>query len=448
MMNGMPGSETAASWIRRHGPALAFFIVAIALFLIANRGAYRGYFADDELDNLAFTNQLFASDFVEGLIEPVFYQNNFRPAGHLFFRLMGDRFGLWFPPYVGALQAIHLLNVALVWLVLRRLQLPAVACGAGAMLFAFHMATFDVYWKPMYVFDLLCGTFCLVTLLLWMADSWIAWGLGLVSMWLAFRSKEIAVMLPVAMAAYELLSGRRRWRRLIPFAAFSLWFGLQGLSHGAGLKTDYSLSFHASDLWKTVLFYASKLVTVPYEGAALIVLAAAVLAAVFFVRDWRLLFGLILFGAMIVPMLLLPGRLFGAYLYVPLIGFSVAAGCVAAGRGYAGRGLAPHGWLLGLFLMMWLSWNYVNLRAMRRAWLIEAEDRRMYVAALTGLALEQPGITTFVYEDGPLAEYGANAAVRWLHPGKPIVMVSEQESKTEVLMESPILATSAHPYRR
>lgn len=409
--------------------AVLSLLAIAALFLIANRGAYRSYFLDDELDNLAFTNQLFPSDFTQGLLLPMFYQNNFRPAGHLFFRVMGDAFGLWFPPYIAALQLLHLLNVALLWLVLHRLRLPPIACAAGAMLFAFHMAVFDVYWKPMYVFDLLCGTFCLLTLVFWMTDSWLSWTLSLISVWLAFRSKEIAVMMPVALAGYEIVLGRRRWLRLVPFAAFSLWFGLRGLFHASSLKTDYSLSFRPLDLWNTTLFYTMKIATTHYAGAAIFVVL--VILAIVFVRGRRLLFGLVMFVAMLVPMLLLPGRMYAAYLYVPMIGLSIAAACVAARQRLA---------ILAVFFAIWIPWNYMNLRSMRRIWLQQADDRRLYVAALTGLASRQPEVTSFIYQEAPLVEYGANAAARWLHPGKPILMVSEQEPKPPELLQSPKLA--------
>jgi len=422
------GIDSRVKQNRWVNPWLALLATA-ALFLVANRGAYRGYFDNDELDNLAFTDQLFPSDFAEGLLLPVFFRNNFRPAGHLFFRFLGDGFGLWFAPYVAAIQLLHLLNVGLLWALLRRLKLPPVACAAGSLLFAFHMAVFDIYWKPMYVFDLLCGTFCLICLLLWTSDRWIAWALSLLSLWLAFRSKEIAVMMPAVLVAYELLFGQKRWVRLAPFLAFSLWFGTRGLFHAAGLRTDYSLSFRVADLWNTTLFYAAKVTGVPFAGA--IVLVVLMILAVVFVRDRRLYLGLGMFAVMLLPMLLLPGRMFSAYLYVPLIGLSIAAACVAARQ----RAV-----LIVLFFAAWLPWNYVNLRRMRTVTLEQAEDRREYVAALTDLADRQPAITSFIYLEGPLLEYGANAAARWLHPGKPILMVSEREPKLPGLLQSPKLA--------
>src|SRR5207237_6965307 len=104
-------------------------------------------------------------DFITPLLTPRFFENNFRPVGHLSYWFMGRLAGLTFPPYILVIHAVHLINVVLLWLLLRRLELPPAADATGVLFFAFHMAAFDVYWKFMYVFDLLCGTFCLLSLL-------------------------------------------------------------------------------------------------------------------------------------------------------------------------------------------------------------------------------------------------------------------------------------------
>src|SRR5215472_11396314 len=95
----------------RRWAAPLFLIAVAAFFLIANRAAYKSYFMDDELDNIVTTGELGASDFAAGLLLPRYYENNFRPFGHLFFRLMGDTFELHFPPYIAALHLLHLLNI-------------------------------------------------------------------------------------------------------------------------------------------------------------------------------------------------------------------------------------------------------------------------------------------------------------------------------------------------
>lgn len=414
-----------------------FLIAVAALFLIANHGAYHGYFLDDEMDNLVNTGELLPGDFLGGLLLPRYYSNNFRPAGHLFYRLMGDTFELRFGPYITALHILHLLNLLLLWLILRRLSLPLLASGAGVLLFAFHMAVFDVYWKPMYVFDLLCGTFCLLALLFWMHDGWLFGLLSLLSFWLAFRSKEIAIMFPVALVIYELWFGKRRWLKLAPFLAISLWFGIQGLMHGSSLHADYSMSFNPVDIWHSAVYYSSKLLVLPHElppnqGALVLVgVIAAFLASAFLVRDRRFVFGLITFAAMLAPMLLLVNRLYGAYLYVPLIGVAIAFAAVSS---------RIHIAIPIVFFALWIPWNYANLRHLRAEALSQAEDRRRYMATLTGLAHQQPQIVSFIYEDGPFQLYGAKAVELWLHPGTLVTVVREEQPKPQGFLQSPRLA--------
>ena len=138
---------------------LLLFVAFAALFLTVNRDAYRGYFQDDEIDNLSWAPYLSTMDFVKGALTPRFQPNNFRPVGHYYFHAAEQLFGLDFPKYVAVIHAIHLVNVWLLWLLARRLGAKPFAAGAACAFFAFHMALFDNFWKPMYVFDILCAAF-------------------------------------------------------------------------------------------------------------------------------------------------------------------------------------------------------------------------------------------------------------------------------------------------
>src|SRR5262245_61812288 len=179
---------------------------------------------------------------------------------------MGNQFALDFPKYVFPLHALHLLNVWLIWLIARRLGLSPFAAGAGALFFAFNIVVFDVYWKPMYVFDLLCATFCLSSLLFYMRRWLIA---SFVMFWLAYKSKELAVMLPFVLAAYEYWFGKRRWMPLAPFVAASLTFGLQGVFLNPNRNNDYTFHFGPGTIFKTAGFYARDILLVPFAGLAL-----------------------------------------------------------------------------------------------------------------------------------------------------------------------------------
>src|SRR5882724_2098945 len=136
---------------------LLLFVLLAALFLIANRRAYEGYFQDDEIDNLSWTPYAPVTEYLKAALTPRFQENNFRPVGHFYFHAAEHFFGLEFPKYVAVIHVFHLLNVWLVWLLSRRLGASVWAAGAGCVFFGFHMALFDAFWKPMYVFDVLCA---------------------------------------------------------------------------------------------------------------------------------------------------------------------------------------------------------------------------------------------------------------------------------------------------
>src|SRR5258708_13285813 len=150
---------------RRAGAAL--FLAMAALFLIANRAAYKGYFQDDELNNLSWTRDIPALEYAQAILTPKFFNNNFRPVGHFYFREMSLLFGLDFPKYLPLIHLAHILNVWLVWLLARRPGLEPLPASLGTLSFAFDMAVFAVYWKPMYVFALSCAAFSLASILLY-----------------------------------------------------------------------------------------------------------------------------------------------------------------------------------------------------------------------------------------------------------------------------------------
>ncbi|HWQ53247.1 MAG TPA: hypothetical protein VN442_06150 [Bryobacteraceae bacterium] len=377
---------------------LALMLVVAALFLVANRGAYNGYFSDDELDNISWAPAVPVSVFAEALVSPRFQPGNFRPVGHLYFHLAGKAFGLDFRKYVFPIHAIHLLNVWLLWMLIRRMGGTPFAAGAGSVLFAFHMAVFDVYWKPMYVFDLLCATFCLAALLLWTQGRWL---LAFAAFWLAYKSKELAVMLPFVLAAYEYWLGKRQWKPLLPFAAVSLSFGLQGLLLNPHRTGDYAFKLKAGDLARSAAYYRDRILMVPFGGLVLPALPAVV-------RDRRVWFGVAALLLFFVPLLPLSGRLFGAYCYVPLIGAAIAL------SGIADRG---HRLFVTIFLLAWIPFNFMHLRLNRRQALAIADENRTYVAGIARFARKAPDMRQFIYDGRPfaLAPWGIQGALRTIY---------------------------------
>src|SRR6266481_3911460 len=344
---------------------LRFLIVAV-LFLILNAPSYTGYFQDDDLDTMGWSPFVPALVYLQGLASPRFMPSNFRPVGHYYYHLLTILFHLDFAAYIIPLQTAHLFNVWLLWIIARKLDLDTTAIFIGAVFYLFHAALMDVYWKPMYVFDLLCTTFCLVSLLLWLHKRWI---LSFVAFWFAYKSKELAVMLPLVMATYEFVLGEKRWKPLIPFFLASLSFGLQGLLLNRNKDNDYTFRFHLDALAKTGSFYSSRLFSLRLAGLALLPLP-------FIIRDRRIWFGVSTAILLLIPLLFLPGRQFAAYWCLPMVGAAIVIMTLAA----------YYRTVMAALLIFWLPWNMIQFHRARVETLRLEKGNRTFVAELEKFA--------------------------------------------------------------
>ncbi|MBN9658519.1 MAG: hypothetical protein J0H49_10100 [Acidobacteria bacterium] len=400
----------------------ALYAALVLFFLIANRGAYKGYFNDDDLDNLVQTRGAEVTLFAEGLVSPKLSPTNFRPVGHFFYKAMGPLAGLHYTPYVAVLQTVHLLNVLLLWFVLRRLGAPPVSAAAGVLFYAFHMACFDGYWKPMFIFDVGCAAFLLISLLLYLRGHWL---LALIPFWIAYKTKEPAVMLPAVLLLYEFVLGERRWKRVLPYLGIAALFSVQAVLQNHGTDNDYTLRFTAAALWATFSFYSSKVLLLPYAGAALLLLLLR--------RDRRVLFGL---GALVIlmgPMWFLPGRLFGVYLYIPLLGLAIAFAFLTENWKPA--------WI-ALFFAVWIPWNYYWLREQRRTALTIAFENRPYVEALGQFLRGEKNLNAVLYDGGPsgMRNWGIEGAIRWFLPDPELKTGPLEDQQARQYLQSPQMA--------
>ena len=374
---------------------MAVLLVATALlFLLANRGAYYSYFDGDDFDTLSWAVGGNSLTYLKALLSPRLHENNLRPVGAFYYHVLGSVFGLRYGIFVAVVHVIHLANIALLCLVLWRLKFSLPGIVAGVLFFAFHAATLDAYWRVLYVYDVLCGAFCLLTLLLYMRGYWL---FGLITFWLAFKSKEVAVMLPLVLAAYEYFLSNRQWKRLLPYFAISTSFGLQALLHNQHDNTDYTLRFTLTALAQCIRFYSSKILLAPYAGLALLLLP-------FFVRSRQMYFGLACMVALLTPMLFLPGRQFSVYWYAPMIGAAIII---------AGMASKEPVFLLTVLLATWLPANYQMLRQWRPAVLDASYQARTYVAAVADFARKSPDVQTIVYIGAPsrLPQYGVEGII-------------------------------------
>jgi hypothetical protein len=390
----------------------------VLLFLIANRAAYRGFCTDDDFDNLANAREIPFADYPRAFAIPALKGDGvFRAAPYFVCSIAIRAAGLHFSRYIAMIHGLHLINVFLVWWLARALGASIAGRWAAAALFEFNIAVFDIYWKPMYIFDLLCGTFVLLTLLSYLRGHLV---LSIAMFWLSLKSKEVALLLPAVLAAYEYWIGSRRWKRLLPFFAIAAWMAATAVFNNIPADNEYTLRFTPTAIWKCVRYYMSGLTPAPYLG-----FAALSIPLVW--QGKRVRLGFVAFLLLLLPMLVLPGRLFLAYLYVPLIGLAIAIS--AATRPV---------WI-ALFFAVWIPWNYSALPRQRRAELAAAEERRNWFQAVDPFVRDHPEIDNYVFDGQPetMGQHGMQGILRLLRPNVETHLAWSGDAKSQTLYSAP-----------
>jgi hypothetical protein len=392
----------------------------VLIFIALNYRAYDGFFQDDELDNLGWAPHAGAGEFAHALLTPFFAVNNFRPVGSAYFAVMGRLFGENFPPWMTPIFVLHLVCAALIFLLARKMKVGVWHSLCAVAFFTWSAGAMDAYWKPMYCFDVLCTVFSLASILLYACRRWV---LSFVAFWLAYKAKELAVMLPVVLIAWECWFGERRFWRVIPFLLVSLSFGVQGLVRNPNLDNDYTFRFSVQALKATIPFYARRFLL--FRGSGLLLLLLA------FVRDRRVWFGLVAGACFLFTLLFLPGRLFEAYAYLPLACFSIA---LAAAASHLHPAWA---WVV---LLLWMPMNVRILHREQAAKLIADDEAFAFVDTLNGWVGKNRGVGTLVYNRPPGAyhHWGVTAAWNIAH-GKlnmPAYFVDSTGAKTALANET------------
>jgi len=223
--------------------------------------------------------------------------------------------------------------------------------------------------------------------------------LSFVAFWLAYKSKELAVMLPVLLLCYEVWFGKRRWKPLVPFFLVALSFGVQSMVLNANRNSDYTFRFTWDALRSTAPFYAGRIFLVPYLGFAVPLLLA---------RNRRTWFGLAAMALFLFPMLFLPGRVFSAYCYLPLTGLAIALTGVAE---------ATSAWAVVVFVLLMLPLDQRELRRNSRETLARGEEVRVWMGTVGRFASANPQVDTFVYVGAPrgFQGWGVAGAIKYFY---------------------------------
>ncbi len=266
-------------------------------------------------------------------------------------------------PYHATNLFLHILNILLVWLLLRKLSRKNTVAGIGAFLFAMHPMNVEAVAWISARSTLLFTVFYLggiLTYLRYTENKKPAWFIFTVLLaLLALLSKSLAISFPLVLLVIDYYQGRgwgkKQLLEKLPFFALSIVFGIftvdaaQTYGHITELQHDYSIFNRFFILCHTFVFYLVKFV-VPIElssiysypelkGGSLPMIyylsAILPLALIYLIyRFWRkqkeLIAGLLFFSIAIAPVLpLFWSRVFIAadrYAYLSFIGLFLIAG--------------------------------------------------------------------------------------------------------------------------
>ncbi|HLX45347.1 MAG TPA: hypothetical protein VKR43_18000 [Bryobacteraceae bacterium] len=359
--------------------------------LVVYHNSYRGYFGDDDLGSINWARLIPLKSYLTDLPALDYPCRHSRPTGYFYYGALWKWAGFHYAPWALTLLALGLVNVALLWLLLRKMGLGDIESAVGCLCFACGRAALDAWWQPMFVYDVLCTLFALAMLV---AYAYRRWVLSFVALWLAIRSKEIGIVLPAVLLAYEMTVGEGKWKRVIPYFVPAAIYGAYGLRYNLSLP-HISYSLGVGDLWKAVAFYSGKILGISYLGLALPLLVL--------VRDRRMYFALAAVGLDLGVYLLLPGRMLEVYVYLAMTAVAIAIAVMAA----------RYRRVVVMLAAGWVVWQVTLDRKQVRVALAEAEERRVF----TDLVRNAPDARVYAYVDAPgsFGYRGGEHAIRVTH---------------------------------
>src|SRR5579862_9686282 len=208
------------------GAFITMFFLAFTWFGLSSRLGY------DDLMNITFSWEPSFKTLLKALIFP--FTSTYRPTGSLAYRLLFELFGLNPLPFRVFFYCLLAINLYLVYCLARRLTGSPEIGALSALLYTYHGRFFSIYLNNGTLYDVLCATLSLCTLIYYVRARQRATDLSVfqfafatVLFILSLNAKEMAAALPAIVLAYELCCHWREFKSPIQFArlllAPSLW---------------------------------------------------------------------------------------------------------------------------------------------------------------------------------------------------------------------------------
>jgi hypothetical protein len=315
-------------------------VAAITLYYLAfSWDRIHTYFAADDMMNLGHYFLLgpwkaLGSQFL-------LWEGFYRPMGAAFYLPLYHWFGLNPAPFQAAILVMIGINTILLYWLAVTLGAAELAAGLAALVAAYHAGLTNLVYNIDMVYDVLCFLFFIGAMLVYArvreqgrGPDWRHTTLFLLLYLCALNSKEMALTMPLVLAAYEWFYQRRGTRRWLlvtvtgALAAVSLYgkkFGVEPMLDRAAYHPVFSLHRFLDFQRGSLHDLLGQFGTPGWLGVLLIWAFVSFLAwrrnrpLLRFLWAWMLLTPL--------PIAFLADRFQGA-LYIPLAGWAIFAGVV------------------------------------------------------------------------------------------------------------------------
>ncbi len=319
---------------RARQQAVAASLVIVGMFYYFARPGLTYYFTDDDVMNLRRAwptpvHQLLRQTFT-------FDPNGYRPAGLLFYRSMFSLAGLDPRPFHWVCFAFLVINLALLFLLAKTLTNSNEIALLATLIGCFHSRMDVLYFTASTIYDILCYTFYFTFLLCYIHYRRKTPLLVFIVLdVLALNAKEMAVTLPVMIAAYELLyrspALSAKWllgegRVLLASTLLTAVFCIRKLAGATPLVTSYRPQFSFGRLFDNWQSYLSQMVystRLPPRGVVVAIWILLV-AVAFLLKSKPLKFCCVLILLGPLPACVVEPRGFST-LYIPFTGWVIYA---------------------------------------------------------------------------------------------------------------------------
>ncbi|GAC1432738.1 MAG: hypothetical protein NVSMB6_30580 [Burkholderiaceae bacterium] len=199
------GAAPTPAWT----PVLIWAAIVTVFFHCAGFGL-KTALGDDDVMNITFAWEPKLRELALGLLVP--FTPFYRPMGAAVYRSLFELFGLSALPFRLFIYGLLLVNIFLVYRLARRLSASIEIGMVAALLFTYHGRLSGIYLNNGTLYDVLCATLTLLTLLYYFhvrqqhrfLKGW-QWPAFLALFTCALNAKEMAAVIPLLLFSYELI---------------------------------------------------------------------------------------------------------------------------------------------------------------------------------------------------------------------------------------------------